>query len=76
MTHTAAKVKKYLENYIKAITHHVVMSKKANLKNQEKLKTYLSKNDSQSNSKSDNKLRDKSPTDKHCNLRGLRRQAR
>lgn len=52
------------------------MSKKANLKNQEKLKTYLSKNDPQQYHKSDKQLRDKPPTDKHSNLRGLRRQAR
>ena len=51
------------------------MSKKANLKNQEKLKTYLSKNDPKSNSKTNNKLRNEPPADKHSVLRGLRRQA-
>jgi len=51
------------------------MSKKANLKNQEKLKTYLSKNDTQPNSKTNNKLLNEPPPNKHSILRGLRRQA-
>ncbi len=36
------------------------MSKKANVKNQEKLKLYLAKNDTKSDSKGDKKLRGKS----------------
>jgi hypothetical protein len=52
------------------------MSKKANLKNQEKLKTYLAKNDPQQYHITNKQLRNEPPTDKHSNLRGLRRQAR
>jgi len=51
------------------------MSKKANLKNQEKLKTYLAKNDFKSNSTTNNKLRNEPSPDKHSLLRGFRRQA-
>lgn len=52
------------------------MSKKANLKNQEKLKTYLSKNDPQQYRTTDKQLRNEPSADKHSNLRGFRRQAR
>ena len=45
------------------------MSKKANKKNQDKLKTYLSKNDPKPNSKADNKLRNEPSADKHRLLR-------
>lgn len=38
------------------------MSKKANKKNQEKLKVYLAKNDIKSNHNTDKKLRSKSST--------------
>ena len=45
------------------------MSKKANKKNQEKLKVYLSKNDIKSNRSTDNKLRNEPSADKHRLLR-------
>lgn len=52
------------------------MSKQANLKNQEKLKLYLKKNESntKSNHNTNQGVRNESSTVKHSTVRGVRRK--
>lgn len=52
------------------------MSKQANLKNQEKLKLYLKKNESntKSNSNTNQGIRNESSATKHSSVRGIRRK--
>lgn len=52
------------------------MSKQANLKNQEKLKLYLKKNesDTKSNNNTNQRVRNESSAVKHSTVRGVRRK--